>query len=239
MITSALVAWSLGAERTQLPVSARADAQEALDRARGGGALRFAADALAQADSLFLAASREATRVSAWPRPFRDFRTASALYRQTEAAADSSLALAESTQQNAAMEAGSVLEAARDALEVAEECRVASRTVHRHLAQARQLFHEAQALEAQARYGEASSRARASLAEAGKVCDAAGGLVARFADPEAVKRWQGWIRETIQESRASGAVALIVIKELNELRLYRGGKLVKTYAADVGASQVR
>jgi lipoprotein-anchoring transpeptidase ErfK/SrfK len=85
------------------------------------------------------------------------------------------------------------------------------------------------------------SAARAADAEqlARHVHESVATQAARFADAGLVRRWRTMIQSTIGWSRDNGEAAIIVNKENHRLQLYVGGRLVRTYRAELGYNSVR
>jgi len=64
-------------------------------------------------------------------------------------------------------------------------------------------------------------------------------LHARFSDPANLRAWRGWAEQTIEESRRTGDAAIIVDKLRRRVVLYRMGRTVASYAAELGANGLR
>jgi L,D-peptidoglycan transpeptidase YkuD (ErfK/YbiS/YcfS/YnhG family) len=64
-------------------------------------------------------------------------------------------------------------------------------------------------------------------------------LHSRFTDPALRRQWQHWANETIAHSRRDGSTVILVDKLNRRLDLYRGGVLVRSYPAELGANGLR
>jgi L,D-peptidoglycan transpeptidase YkuD (ErfK/YbiS/YcfS/YnhG family) len=64
-------------------------------------------------------------------------------------------------------------------------------------------------------------------------------LHARFTDPWWRRKWQGWVDETLSSSRETDSAIIIVDKLRRRVYLYRGGRLVTSFAAELGANGLR
>jgi hypothetical protein len=64
-------------------------------------------------------------------------------------------------------------------------------------------------------------------------------LHARFGDPTLRRQWQGWADQTIDASRRTGGAALLIDKLRRRVFLYRDGRLVASWAAELGANGLR
>lgn len=57
---------------------------------------------------------------------------------------------------------------------------------------------------------------------------------ARYRDPETLRLWQGWVDDSVEESRQTGKPVIIVDKLGRRTVLVAGGKVVDRYASDFG-----
>ncbi|MCA9729885.1 MAG: L,D-transpeptidase family protein, partial [Candidatus Eisenbacteria bacterium] len=212
----------------------------AFQSAQDRGAEQWARTELADADLHLTRARREMERQSErWPF-FRDFREARAEFRVADSLAQVSERLAESRHADAR-------EDARDRRDVVESMRREVQTLRyrvrpdpaaaRALRRATQLLRDADAALGRDELTEArglTDRAEEALAEArGSALTAA----SRFVDSGQIRRWKGWIDETLAWSRKTGDYAIVVYKEKNRLTLYRAGKEVQSFHADMGSNK--
>jgi hypothetical protein len=58
----------------------------------------------------------------------------------------------------------------------------------------------------------------------------------RLADPELRERWRRQVAETLEASRRTGKVAVVIDKEDRRLRVYRQGRQVAAFAAELGTA---
>lgn len=71
------------------------------------------------------------------------------------------------------------------------------------------------------------------------VHDGFAALHARFRDPKSLATWRRLVEETIAQSRASGASAIVVDKLKRRLHLYVGGRRAASYEAELGTKGLR
>ncbi|HVN32975.1 MAG TPA: L,D-transpeptidase [Thermoanaerobaculaceae bacterium] len=64
-------------------------------------------------------------------------------------------------------------------------------------------------------------------------------LHARFGEPSNLRQWQAWAEMTIEESRRAGETAILVDKLRRRVTLYRDGKAVVHFPAELGANGLR
>jgi murein L,D-transpeptidase YafK len=99
------------------------------------------------------------------------------------------------------------------------------------LAEARAMYTRGDYLECAARAAEAGAGSRAVSSNAVQAA-------ARYADASLVARWERMIKETISSSRSTGGMAIVVLKENHRVDIYDGGRLVRSYRADMGYRSV-
>lgn len=63
---------------------------------------------------------------------------------------------------------------------------------------------------------------------------ALGAQFGRYSNPDLLRRWQGWVDDTVAASRRGGTVAIIVDKRGRKLYLLQGGQITSEYDADLG-----
>jgi L,D-peptidoglycan transpeptidase YkuD (ErfK/YbiS/YcfS/YnhG family) len=61
-------------------------------------------------------------------------------------------------------------------------------------------------------------------------------LHARFSDPANLRLWHAWAVQTIEESRRTGKTAVLIDKLRRRLTLYRAGRVIASYPAELGAN---
>lgn len=62
--------------------------------------------------------------------------------------------------------------------------------------------------------------------------------MSRFQDPEQVRQWDRWVRETVAWSAQYNTRAVVVVKTRNICLLLDDGRLVRSYEADLGKNSV-
>lgn len=79
-----------------------------------------------------------------------------------------------------------------------------------------------------------AARADAAIVHAGWTA-----LHARFSDPTLRRQWQQWASETIATSRQNGETAILIDKLRRQVHVYRGGRPVASFPAELGANGLR
>ncbi|MCB9378301.1 MAG: L,D-transpeptidase [Holophagales bacterium] len=64
-------------------------------------------------------------------------------------------------------------------------------------------------------------------------------LHSRFSDPKNLRHWRSLVAATIDDSKSNGETALIVDKLARKLHVYRSGRRVASYAAELGAKGLK
>jgi hypothetical protein len=243
-VTAALLVgcvWPIAAGHTDPPFFDKLAAQSSLGDTRRTGASRWAPDSMREAEAAMKAALAAYRLEEVKPLPFRDYRgVRSALdvakNKIVRALADGNRNRLEAK----ALADEALAEAARDtsrSSNVADAMHLGAynRTL---LQKSKIVLAEAQAIYARGDFVEAAARAR----EAGLGSRAVSGnavlAAARYADASLVARWNRMVRETTAWSRATGGTAIVVLKENHRVDLYDGGRLVRSYAADMGYRSV-
>jgi hypothetical protein len=244
MLALALAAAALGvvnaafSGRPQPPDERRYAARSAVARARLGPALRWAPDELAKAATALAGAEIDYGRQSGRLWPLRDFTPVAARLWSAEVGARAAHRLGEARRIAALGEAEDVLEDTAGLLRVAEM--LAKKTSlpsedRVRLARTRLALSEARALLARQEYVRAHRSAERGRVELERALGPALERARRFASTERVRTWTRWTEETREWSRATGRVAILVLKEKNRLVLLDRGRAVRAYLADIGS----
>ena len=97
---------------------------------------------------------------------------------------------------------------------------------------------EARSFFLRAEYRRAAETAGESETAATEVLQRGLTRASRYVDEKQVGQWRRWADETVAWSRKTGKPAIVIYKEKNLLRLYVGGRLKRSYDADLGANVV-
>jgi lipoprotein-anchoring transpeptidase ErfK/SrfK len=226
---------------TDLPLLERYAALEALDDARGSLAIRWAPELLQSSEATLRTGFELEAHEEAQILFFRDFRNTAEHYRLAAQGARDAASAAIQRKTDALAHAEGVRDSTLTLLRAVE--RVATQMpfpdIERiRLQQARNHAAEMDAFIANGEYEEACGLAQLSATEAELACSRAIPHAARFVESEQVRQWQHWVDETITWSRTQGRPAVVVYKEKNVLKLYDDGRLIKTYAADMGRNSI-
>jgi L,D-peptidoglycan transpeptidase YkuD (ErfK/YbiS/YcfS/YnhG family) len=216
-------------------------ARVALDEARRSPALRWAPFRVSEAEGTYRAAMAELRRQESRFFLLRDFRSATSLLEQAIAEAEGAVEEGQrisGARRSAAERALREVAEALSAMDDLETRATLPREQRAGLTAARMGFVEATSLLEAGAYTEAEARAKVVLARAARVAEALGDAFLRFADEERVRAWRRWIDETIAWSREHAAVAVVVVKEKNLLTVYRNGRELRSYAADLGSNNL-
>lgn len=111
-------------------------------------------------------------------------------------------------------------------------------TVRHRLQRARALAAEGSALMAAGSYDSAAARARQSTDEAKAVSASLWGITSRYADTEHLARWRGWVADAAAWSKRTGKTALVVDKDAHQVVVYREGRVLRVFDAELGWNNV-
>ena len=227
--------------RARYDTGAPEKARLALEKARRSPALRFAPEAVAEAEDAYRDGMGKLRRQDARFLLLRDYREAVAALELGRVRAMEALEAGQRNQGAQRATAEAVLEEVAAALGMLDELEgraALSRQQRAGLATARMGFVEATGLFEAGALREAEAKGRAVLSQARKVGEQVGTAVLRFADEDRIQTWRRWIDETVAWSREHSAVALVVVKERNLLLVYRNGKQVQSFDADMGSNNL-
>ncbi len=233
--------WPIASGRTDPPFVDKLTAQSSLRDSRRSGASRWAPDTMREAEAAMKAALAAYRLQEVKLLPFRDYRGVRSALDIAKTKIDRALAEGNRQRIEAKGLAEDALSAAdRDtsrASDVAEAMHLGpyNRTL---LQKSKIALTEARAIYARGDYVEAASRAAEAGVGSRSVSGHAVLAAARYADASLVARWARMVKETTAWSRSTGGTAIVVLKENHRVDLYNGGRLVRSYAADMGYRSV-
>ncbi len=227
--------------KTEYPEFTLAASVLAVQNARDAGVESWVPELMSDAEQTLKDAQLRARLEHAKILPLRDYTFTRTLLEQAQAKAKT--ALEEGTRVRG--EARTASEEARDRAQSLVGTTVEfARAMHlnpydRSLIQkARILVDQAAILHGEGAYREAIESANEAGEKALRVGDRAVTLAARYSDAGLVRKWRGWIEDTIAWSRRSGSAAVIVNKEKHIVTLYVDGKETRTYRGELGYNSI-
>jgi hypothetical protein len=240
LVVAALLAGEIvSSGRTRPPVTLRASAVAAFEKASRGPAAAWAGDALRAADTALRAALVDWSRQEGRPFLARDYRPVAAALSRAEALAAEAGRRGAAGQATARSAAEQAVADAR-ALEGHALALVAVTTLpppqRSRLQGARLLLREAESLLRSGDVVAARQRADASREELRTSLGPALEAAERYTSARQIARWRRWVDETRAWSRSTGQSAVLVLKEKNTLVLLSKGAPARTYDAEVGAN---
>lgn len=235
------VVFPLASGRTRPPAYSMGSAREAVEKARAAAAATWAPHLLLKAEAALRASLTEHRRQEVRFVLRRNFAVAREGFRIAESKAEAATAAAVAARSDARQAAGEALQEAELVLGQAEDLAgsVPLPVVYRiHLRQSGMAFAEAKLRHSAEEFGSAAELAHRATEEARKAQQGAVSLASRFVDRDHVRRWRGWIDDTVKWSRKTGGAAIVVYKEKNLLQLFVDGKQVRSYSADMGRNRL-
>lgn len=234
-------AWPILSGRTEPPATAKQSAQTALTETRRSGAGRWAPDAMRTAEASMKAALAAYRFEEVKFMPFRDYRGVRAALDVAQTKLARAMAECNRLRIEAKTDADEALAAAQ--LEVSRSADVVDAMhlgpYNRTLLQKSKIaLAEAQSIYDRGDYPSAAGRAREAASGSRAVNGNAVEAAARYADKSLVARWNKMVEETAAWSRSTGDRAIVVFKENHRVDLYDGGRVVRSYSADMGYRSV-
>jgi lipoprotein-anchoring transpeptidase ErfK/SrfK len=233
--------WPILSGRTDPPFTAKLDAQAALTQTRAAGAGRWAPDAMRAAESSMRAALAAYRFEDVKLLPFRDYRGVRAALDVAQSKLGLALSECNRLRIDAKVDADEALVQAQNEIARSADVVVAmhlgayNRTLLQKskiaLAEARSIYDRGEFTASAARAREA---AKGSKAVNGNAVEAA----ARYTDRSLVARWNRMVADTVAWSRSTGDPAIVVLKENHRVDVYDGGRVVRSYSADMGYRSV-
>ena len=223
--------------RARPPFERRAGAERAVEAARRGRALRWAPEEFQAAETeLRHAGAAEWSEADGlWLR--RDYRPVGDRLWRAETLAMEAERLGAERRDAARSEATERIEETAALLNQAERLAAATALGYLervHLTRARVALDESRGLVRAEEFPRARERCETARRELDLALRRAVSAAERYTSRKLVRAWTRWIEETRAWSRASGIPAAVVIKEKNLLMLVVRGRVVRSYAADVG-----
>jgi hypothetical protein len=239
VVLAALAAYPILSGRTREPIEARQVAQRAIEEARDANAARWVPEPMAKLETVFRTTVEEERHQAGKIIFFRNFGAVADDYLGMQKLGRETVQAAQDRYAQLALDASTAIETAdrtlsgairaADRMPFPRGARMMLQTARIRLSEAR-AFLDAKEPE------QAVEQANVALGDATAACRGAMPLAARFVDADQVRTWRRMVDETVAWSRQTGAAAVVVYKEKNQLHLYRGGKLLSSYCADMGAN---
>jgi hypothetical protein len=214
-------------------------ARRALDDARRAGASTWAAAELADAEAAFRRASAEHRRQEVRLLPFRDYRrvrvSIAEAERESRAAADAARRRSHDASASAAGAVAEAEQALADARRFADAVPLshADRATYQ---KARLALDEARIHRKRGAPEKSAELARRATFLARRVTESAASTASRYRDPASLRKWHGWIDDTVAWSRQTGDAAIVVVKDAHQLVLYDGGRPVMICDVELGTN---
>lgn len=223
-------------------LSSHADeAALALRAARAEGAARRAPVNLSHAEYAYAAGLLERRRQELRWAPLRDYDAAIGHFETSRERAARATELSQRSVLRDRAASSSALAGADAALArlAGVEDRIwLAEGARQQLQRARAMAAEAHAFAGAGAYAEAGERAREAERAAEGVNAALLASTSRFTEDEHLGMWRAWVDETVEWSRRTGRVALVVDKDAHVLAVYQGGRLLREYDAELGWNNV-
>jgi len=212
-------------------------AQRMVERARTAEGARYHPREVEEAYDLYWRARRIHAIQDTKPFILKDFDYVRALYAQAHRKGMEAWRWGAETDRRLQAEAQSEIEGAgaisRFARETYQKAQMGTLLVPT-ITQAELALAEARGYFRMREYRKAADKAGASIRLAEEALDAMGGVLERFYDPGRLRHWRALLAGAVEYSRSTGRVVLVTIKDQRVLRVYRHGRVVRTYDIELG-----
>ncbi len=219
------------------PVALKYDVKAAVDAAYDAQADAYAPDILAAAEESYRAGLQAMAAEAARWTPARDFGVAQAHLHTASRRARLARDLAEARRRD--------LERRTDALLTAAHGSLANLTfilsylspktnARSDFTRARLLFEEAGVLKRRGDLAPALKRAEDASHQLALLSERLARIIDAYTSGDNLGRYRRWVRETVTESTRDGTQAILVDKLRHTLTLLRGGRVIRTYRAEIG-----
>lgn len=241
LVAGVAASWPVLSGRTAAVPSRLDAARAAVIAAQQEDAAAWAPGALARAEDLFRQALVEHRRQELRFVLLRDYRRARRLLEAVARATSEARTACRVARAAAIAEATSQIERAERSV---RRSSAFARAMHVPPAERSKLLRARIAVqEARIRLRDgdplaAADAAQAAMDWADPITSRASRQAARFSDAGLLRLWQGWVAQTIAASRHAGA-AVVVDKDAHQVTLYRRGRAVRTWPADLGYNSVQ
>jgi len=212
-------------------------AERMVKRARESAGARYQPREVEEAYHLFWRARKVHAIQDTKPFILKDFDHTRFLYAEAYRKSRDAWRTGAETEQRLLAEAQTALEGAegltRFARETYKKAQMGTLLVTT-IAQAELACSEARGYLKMGEYKKAVEKAKLSAKKAEAALDSIGGVLERFYEPGRLRTWRGLLAGAVDYSRTTGRVVLVTVKDQRILRVYRFGKIVKTYDIELG-----
>ena len=212
-------------------------AERMVKRARESAGTRYQPREVEESYRLFWRARRIHAIQDSKPFILKDFDYARSLYALAYRTGREAWRTGTATEQRLQAEAQSAIEGAvvltQFARETYKKAQMGTLLVPT-IAQAEMACAEARGYVRMKEYKKAIEKAKVSVQKAEAALDSMGGVLEKFYDPARLRHWRALLAGAVEYSRTTGRVVLVTVKDQRILRVYRFGRIVKTYDVELG-----
>ncbi len=210
-----------------------------VEKARAEEAARYAKDELMKAERAYRIGISMLKREMARVYFLRNFEVSKSLFQDAIRNAESAMDSAKETRDSLKSSAESNIERGKRITAKIAKLRTSFmldsvRTLK--WSRAKITLHEAEIYYRKGEFAPAAQKASDTIKQLEEIQNHAIRVAKRFINWNELKKWRGWINETIEFSRRKGRSSIIVDKLNHTLILYKNGKRVKSFQADLGSN---
>jgi lipoprotein-anchoring transpeptidase ErfK/SrfK len=227
--------------RDEAPEELRERAWGSIKKARSEEAGKYANEELTQAERSYRTGDSMLKREAAKVYFLRNFNVSRSLFQEAMERAEEAKALAKEHRASLSKKAESRIHRAKEM-----EGRIVRLKKSFHLdsmsslkwSRAKIALREAEIYYHAQEYPAAGEKASEAIKYLEKIWKNTIQVAERFIDSNVLQKWKGWINETIEYSKKNKTSALIVDKLDHTLILYKNGKWVRSFKADLGSNSI-
>ncbi len=227
--------------RDEAPEELKERAWDSIEKARSEEAGKYAQERLTQAERSYRTARSLMKRESARVYFMRDFDVSRNLFQKALDYAESAEALAKKQRASQTEKARLSIDKAiemEDRIERLKKTFQLDSMSSLRWSRARMALREAEIFYRAQEYGTAEEKGIEASINLEKIWKRTIQVAERFIDWSVLQKWKGWVHETIEYSKKNGTSAIIVDKLDHTVILYKNGRWVRSYKADLGSNSI-
>lgn len=223
------------------PEELKSEAWKSIEKARAEGTARYAGEGLVKAERVYRIGLSMLERESAKIYFLRNFGVSRSLFQDAMRHAKSAVELAKTHREFLKVRAESKIRNAEKIagkVEKLTESFLLDSVKALKWSRAKIALREAEIYYRSEEYAKAAEKADDAIRQLEDVQHSVVQVARRFLDWNELQKWKYWVNETIEYSRKKRTSAIVVDKLDHTLILYRNGKKVRSFKADLGPNVI-
>lgn len=227
--------------KDEAPEELKERAWDSIEKARSEEAGKFAEERLTQAERSYRTAQSLMKREAARVYFLRDFDVSRTLFQEALDYAESAEALAKKRRASQSEKAKLSIDKAKEMenrIERLKKTFQLDSMSSLKWSRARMALREAKVFYRAQEYSAAEEKGIEASINLEKIWKRTVQVAERFIDWSVLQKWKGWVHETIEYSKKNGTSAIIVDKLDHTVILYKNGRWIRSYKADLGSNSI-